>query len=61
MQQEMVKSHDLAADILIEPPLSVYQPMKFEKQSTKEMIDLGEQEARTKLPQILEQIESWPE
>ncbi|HET7628810.1 MAG TPA: patatin-like phospholipase family protein [Bacillales bacterium] len=50
MQEEMVRLHEMEADVMIKPPLGSYNSRTFT--NVAEMIKLGEEEARKHLPEI---------
>lgn len=59
MQREMVKLHEISADVMIKPSLAQYHSGTFEK--VEEMIRIGEEETRKHLPEIHQVIEQWKE
>src|SRR5690606_7936503 len=59
MQYEMVRFHELNADIVIRPNVSEYSWRSFEYVS--ELIQLGREAAENQLAKIKEKIASWKE
>lgn len=59
MQEEMVRSHELTADVMIKPALGKFNSRTFT--NVEEMIKIGEEETRKHLPNILAAIAKWKE
>jgi len=59
MQHEIVRFHELNADIVIRPNVSEYSLRSFE--SVSELIQLGREAAENQLAKIKEKIASWKE
>lgn len=59
MQEEVVRLHELNADVMIKPPLGQFHSRTFT--NVKEMIKIGEEETRKRLPEIQNAIAKWKE
>ncbi|TCP30483.1 NTE family protein [Scopulibacillus darangshiensis] len=59
MQEEMVKSQELNADVVIRPNVGQFHSKAFT--SIDEIIKIGEDTAREQLPEILNAIKNWKE
>lgn len=59
MQEELVRSHELTADVMIKPPLTQFNSRTFT--NVEEMIRIGEEETRKHLPHIQAAIAKWKE
>lgn len=59
MQEEIVKSHEITADVRIKPALTAFDPKTFANESTKEMIQIGEAATQKKISDIQAAIEQW--
>lgn len=59
MQEELVKSKEIAADVMVKPPLGRFDSKTFQYDSTEEMIRIGEEETRKKIPCIQAAMEQW--
>lgn len=59
MQEEIVKSHEIVADVMVKPSLGAFDSKTFANQSTKEMIGIGEEETKKKIPDIQAAIAQW--
>lgn len=59
MQEEIVKSHEIAADVMVKPPLGAFDSKTFANQSTKKMIQIGEEETQKKISDIQTAIAKW--
>ncbi|HET7522375.1 MAG TPA: patatin-like phospholipase family protein [Bacillales bacterium] len=59
MQKEIVRFHEITADVMIRPSLAQYNSRTFEK--VEEMIRIGEEETRKHLPAIRKLLKQWKE
>ncbi|HET7580933.1 MAG TPA: patatin-like phospholipase family protein [Bacillales bacterium] len=57
MQEELVRHHEISADVMIKPPLGKFNSRTFT--DVPEMIRIGEEETRKHLPEIQAAIEKW--
>lgn len=59
LQMEIVKMKGINADVMIQPPVETYNSRAFT--NIQEIIMMGEQEAKKRLPEIKEAIQHWKE
>lgn len=59
MQEEIVKAHEIAADVMVKPPLHVFDSKTYMDQTTTEMIQIGERETEKKMADIQSAIAHW--
>lgn len=59
MQDELVHHREIASDVMIRPHVEQYSSRAFK--NTKEIIDIGEKEARLQVEKIHKLIEKWKE
>jgi NTE family protein len=57
MQTEIINKREVAADIMLRPPVEIYSSRAFT--NIEELILLGEEEAKKHLDQIKKVIEQW--
>jgi NTE family protein len=57
MQREMVKQVEITADVLLRPMVEKFSATAYT--NVEEIISIGEDEARRKIPQIQDAIEKW--
>ena len=59
LQMEIVKMKGIDADVMIQPPVESYSSLAFT--NIQDIINIGEQEARNRLPEIKASIQRWKE
>ena len=59
LQMEIVKMKGIDADVMIKPPVELYSSLAFT--NIQDIIDIGEQEALRRLPEIKSSIQRWKE
>jgi NTE family protein len=59
MQREMVRWHEVSADIMIRPMVEQFSSTAFK--DVNDIIAIGEEAGRKQVPKILEKIKTWKE
>lgn len=59
MQDELVHHREIASDVMIRPHVEQYSSRSFT--NIKEIIEIGELEAKQHIPKIKDLIEKWKE
>jgi NTE family protein len=59
MQREMVRWHEISADIMIRPMVEQYSSTAFK--DVNDIIEIGEEAGRKQVPKIQEKIREWRE
>ncbi|MFC0189011.1 patatin-like phospholipase family protein [Fictibacillus aquaticus] len=59
MQREMVRWHEISADVMIRPMVEQYSSTAFK--DVNEIIAIGEEAGRKQIPYIQEKIQKWKE